>query len=71
MGRRQLIKRAGSLLKQAGAAETTTTASPAGPSAVPIFSLKQSDAKSSRWLNTFAREPMAGGEFSDKAAYLT
>ena len=61
MGRRQLIKRAGSLLKQAGAAETSCTSSSATQSAVPIFSLRRSDAGFTRYLSTLARESSAAG----------
>lgn len=60
MGRRQLIRRAGALLKQAASAEGTTAGSTPAPT-FPLFDLQRSLARSERCLSTLARcLPSAG-----------
>lgn len=66
MGRRQLIKRAGSLLKQASATETCSTSSSIAQSPVPIFSLRQDNAVFSRYLSTLVRDASAAGNEPSK-----
>lgn len=60
MGRRQLLKRAGVLLKQAASADAPVTAT-AGRQAVPIFDLQNSVVKSNKFLSTLAGGSAATG----------
>lgn len=63
MGRRQVIKRCGALLKQASAAETLCAPSAANQSTIPIFSLRPSDAGLQRYLSTIAVSTSSIGTF--------
>ena len=71
MGRRQVIKRCGALLKQASASETLSASSSANQATVPIFKLRPSDAGFQRYLSSLAVSSSAVGICSSLSKHLS